>query len=107
MVDASGASLPSPVSNLSLISGASVWLKIKRIPLAPTSATGGGLRTGQVIGSTDRHGGEAKDRPAHFEEVFSTLYHTLGIDPATTTLTDLNGRPQFLVDIREPIREII
>jgi hypothetical protein len=68
---------------------------------------GGGLRTGQAIGSTDRHGAEAKDRPVHFEEIFSTLYHTLGIDVGATTLTDLNGRPQFLVDKREPIGEIL
>ena len=39
---------------------------------------GGGMRTGQVIGSTDRLGGEAKDRPVHFQEVFATLYHALG-----------------------------
>ncbi len=38
------------------------------------------MRTGQVIGSTDRLGGEAKDRPVHFQEVFATLYHRLGID---------------------------
>ena len=41
---------------------------------------GGGMRTGQVIGSTDRIGGEVKDRPVHFLEVFATLYHCMGID---------------------------
>ena len=59
---------------------------------------GGGLRTGQVIGSTDRRGEEAKDRPIHFQDVFATLYHSLGIDVAKTTLPDLAGRPQYLVD---------
>ena len=47
---------------------------------------GGGMRTGQVIGSTDRLGGEAKDRPVHFQEVFATLYHRLGIDVNTVTV---------------------
>ena len=58
----------------------------------------GGLRTGQVIGSTNRLGEEAKDRPVHFQEVFATLYQNLGINPHQTTVPDLTGRPQYLVD---------
>ena len=68
---------------------------------------GGGLRTGQVIGSTDRHAAEAKDRPVRFGEVFATLYHALGIDPARTTIPDLAGRPQYLVDHFEPLKELV
>jgi hypothetical protein len=68
---------------------------------------GGGLRTGQVIGSTDRLGGHAKDRPVTFQEVFATLYHILGIDPHTATVTDLTGRPVHVVDGADPIRELI
>ncbi len=59
---------------------------------------GGGMRVGQAIGTTDRYGGEAKDRPVHFQEVFATLYHNLGIDPHNITVTDLTGRPRYLVD---------
>jgi hypothetical protein len=59
---------------------------------------GGGMQTGQVIGSTDRLGGEAVDRPVRFGEVFATLYHNLGIDVSETTVTDLSGRPQYLVE---------
>lgn len=68
---------------------------------------GGGMRTGQVIGSTNRLGEVPQDRPVHFEEVFATLYHNLGIDVATTTLTDRAGRPQYLVDVRDPLPELI
>lgn len=69
---------------------------------------GGGMRTGQVIGSTDRLGGEAKDRPVHFQEVFATLYHRLGIDVNTVTVSDFTGRPQFLVDRgNQPMKELI
>jgi len=69
---------------------------------------GGGMNTGQVIGATDKIGGEASHRPVHFQEVFATLYHTLGIDVKTTTLPDLSGRPQFLVDEKyDPIHELI
>jgi hypothetical protein len=68
---------------------------------------GGGMRTGQLIGSTDRHAGQAKDRPVSFQEVFATLYHNLGIDPGTATVTDLSGRPQHVVDGVEPLKELI
>ena len=47
---------------------------------------GGGMRTGQVIGTTDRLGGEIAERPVHFGEVFATLYHQLGIDANKTTV---------------------
>lgn len=67
---------------------------------------GGGMRTGQVIGSTDRDGGSAKDRPVTIQNVFATLYHNLGISP-TTAVPDRNGRPMYLLDEFDPIREII
>ena len=66
------------------------------------------MRTGQVIGATDRLGGEAVDRPVTFPEVFATLYHNLGIDPNANTLVDLNSRPQYLVeDNAQPVRELV
>lgn len=68
---------------------------------------GGGMKTGQVIGATDRLGGEAIDRPVQFGEVFATLYHNLGIDPNKVTLQDLSGRPQYLVDGYQPMRELV
>lgn len=68
---------------------------------------GGGLRTGQVIGATDRLGGEIADRPVHFGEVFATLYHQLGINANKVTIEDLSGRPHFLVDGYKPMRELV
>ncbi len=69
---------------------------------------GGGMRTGQVIGSTNRLGETAKDRPVHFQEVFATLYHNLGIDLATTTIKDPTGRPHYLTDANmNPMRELV
>jgi hypothetical protein len=67
---------------------------------------GGGMRTGQAIGATNRLGEYARERPVHFREVFATLYHNLGIDPSTTTLMDPSGRPQHLVD-QPVIRELV
>lgn len=68
---------------------------------------GGGMRTGQVIGSTNRFGEVPQDRPVHYQEVFATLYHRLGIDVSTATIPDFSGRPQFLVDRHLPIKELI
>jgi Protein of unknown function (DUF1501) len=59
---------------------------------------GGGLKTGQVIGSTNRLGEYATNRPVTFGEIFATLWHSLGVDPETTTVNDPQGRPTHLVD---------
>ncbi|MAR13831.1 MAG: hypothetical protein CL681_28130 [Blastopirellula sp.] len=58
---------------------------------------GGGMKTGQVIGSTDRLGAKPNERPTHFAEVLATLYHNIGIKANATTVPDLSGRPQYLV----------
>jgi len=68
---------------------------------------GGGMRTGQVIGSTNRLGEYAVERPIHMQAIVSTIYRNLGIDPMSTTLNDPTGRPQYLVDVREPVPELV
>jgi uncharacterized protein (DUF1501 family) len=67
---------------------------------------GGGMRTGQVIGATNRLGEYATARPVHFGEIFATLYRNLGIDTAANFLVDPTGRPQHLVD-QPPLREVV
>jgi hypothetical protein len=53
-------------------------------------------------------GGEASDRPVHFQEIFATMYHNLGINPNTTTVPDLTGRPHYLVDGQfQPMKELV
>ena len=69
------------------------WTRVSCALLA-----GGGMRTGQVIGSTNRLGEYAEDRPVTFPEVFATLYHNMGINTETTTVRDFNGRPTYLVE---------
>jgi hypothetical protein len=68
---------------------------------------GGGLRCGQVLGSTTRWGEEPHSRPVHFRDVFATLYQRMGIDVATTQFTDLAGRPHYLVGNHRPLPELI
>lgn len=70
---------------------------------------GGGLRTGQVIGATNRLGEHPVERPVHFQEVFATLYNRLGLDINRVTVNDLSGRPRYLVDHvqYQPLRELV
>jgi uncharacterized protein (DUF1501 family) len=67
---------------------------------------GGGMKLGQAIGTTNRLGEVAQNRPVHIQEVVATLYHNLGLDTSTTTIQDSSGRPQYLVE-HPPIRELI
>lgn len=68
---------------------------------------GGGMKTGQVIGATDRLGGEIAERPVHFGEVLATLYRNIGLDANTVTVRDLSGRPHYLVDGHPALPELI
>jgi hypothetical protein len=69
---------------------------------------GGGMNTGQVIGETDRTGSEASERPVRIGEIFATLYHNCGLNPAKLTAEDLSGRPMNLVDpSNKPMRELV
>jgi hypothetical protein len=68
---------------------------------------GGGMRTGQVIGQSDRNAGMPARRPVKFQEVFATLYRNIGLNPGETRIFDPNGRPQYLVDQGiDPIGEL-
>ncbi len=67
---------------------------------------GGGMRTGQAIGSTNRLGEHAQSRPVHLQEIVATLYHNLGLDTTTTTIKDPTGRPQYLVE-HSPLPELV
>lgn len=67
---------------------------------------GGGMKTGQVIGATNRLGEHASNRPVTFGEIFATLYRNLGINPETTTINDPTGRPQHVID-SQPLREVV
>jgi hypothetical protein len=68
---------------------------------------GGGMKMGQAIGATNRLGEFPINRPVDMQELVATLYHNLGIDPHSTTVTDPTGRPRYLVDLRDPVRELV
>lgn len=75
-------------------------------PVMSALMAGGGLKMGQVIGATNSRGEVAVDRPITVQQVLATLYHGLGVDPATTLFSS-SGRPMYLLDDRTPIREMI
>lgn len=88
---------------ISNIVGRDHWPQVNCALLA-----GGTMRHGQVIGATDRIAGEAVSRPVTFGEVYATLFRHMGLDVNQTTLTDLNGRPQYLVeDNAKPLPELV
>ncbi len=66
---------------------------------------GGGVRGGQVVGSTDHLGQAPKDRACTPADVHATIYHALGIDP-TVAFLDRTGRPVPVLDDGKPIAEL-
>lgn len=67
---------------------------------------GGGMRTGQVLGATDRTGAVVTSQAVHYQDVMATLYRNLGIDPAATTLVDPAGRPQHIVSTGRALADV-
>lgn len=67
---------------------------------------GGGIRTGQVVGSTNSRGEHPKDRPLKPEHLWATVYRHLGIDPNISFL-DTQGRPMPILADGEPIAELL
>jgi hypothetical protein len=67
---------------------------------------GGGLKTGQIIGATDRRGERVIGSPIRMQNVLTTVYGCLGIDPATA-FPDHNGRPQYVLEDREPVPGLV
>jgi hypothetical protein len=58
---------------------------------------GGGIRGGQVYGSSDRQGARPRDLPCGPNDLHATIFHALGI-PLDSRLTDFQGRPQAITD---------
>ena len=72
-----------------------------------TALFGGGIRGGQVIGSTDATGSEVKERPVSVVDFMATTCHLLGIDYKKEIDTPA-GRPIRMVDKGERlIQELI
>ncbi len=66
---------------------------------------GGGIRAGQVVGSSDSIGGHPKDGRVQPQDLAATLFHCLGYQPHTQ-IRDLQGRP-IAISEGEPIPQVI
>ncbi|MEO2022324.1 MAG: DUF1501 domain-containing protein [Pirellulaceae bacterium] len=67
--------------------------------------SGGGMRTGQVIGATNSKGEEPVSRPLTPNDLWASVYKHLGINPEHT-FPDLGGRPMSILPFGEAIHEI-
>ncbi len=75
-------------------------------PVMGALVAGGGLKMGQAIGVSSARAEYPKDRRITVPQVLSTLYRAMGIDPAQT-FPNGSGRPMYILDDREPVRELI
>ena len=67
--------------------------------------TGGGIRGGQVIGSTTSNGGEPKDRPLGPGDLLASIYRAVGVDHQAT-VRDRQQRPIPILESGHPIAEL-
>ena len=75
-------------------------------PRAFTSVlAGGGVKGGQVIGSTDAGGEAVKDRPVSVNDLLRTACHALAIDADKQNMSSI-GRPIKIVDGGQVVKEV-
>ena len=77
------------------------WPSIMSVMLS-----GGNYRNGIVVGASDSRGATAHEAPYKPQSVLAMVYRHLGIDPGRT-FPDYSGRPRYILEDREPIRELL
>ncbi len=65
---------------------------------------GGGLKTGQVVGTTDELGNTIVERPVSIPDFHATIHTALGINPAKSLFS--GQRPVPITDHGVPVREL-
>jgi hypothetical protein len=68
--------------------------------------TGGGIKTGQVVGATDRTASKPVTHPYGPWDVAATIYHLLGVNPKSF-VPDFQDRPRPILDQGEVITELV
>jgi hypothetical protein len=69
--------------------------------------SGGGMKVGQVIGSTNAKGEHPKERPLTPNDLWATMFTHLGIDYNNTSFLDHRGRPMPILPYGDPISELV
>lgn len=90
----------TPQINMNANPGRDHWPNALSVVMA-----GGGLKGGQVVGSTDERGMGPAERPLHVEDIAATLYKAVGLDPNKEYITP-SGRPIKLANDGNVIREL-
>ena len=75
-------------------------------PVMSALVAGGGLKMGQAIGSSSARGEYPRDKRYTVPQMLATLYKAVGIDPAKT-FNNGSGRPMYILDQRDPVKELI
>ena len=66
---------------------------------------GGGIKTGEVLGSSDKYAATPESQPVSVPDFVATVYHALGLDPSIEI--ESQGRPVKMLPEGNPIRELI
>lgn len=66
---------------------------------------GGGVKTGMVIGSSDKYSSSPADRPVSVPDFVATIYAALGLDPTAEVISQ--GRPVKMLPEGNPVRELL
>jgi uncharacterized protein (DUF1501 family) len=69
--------------------------------------SGGGMKMGQVVGSTTARGEHPRSRPLTPNDLWATMFRHLGIDWDNTFFLDHRGRPMPILPHGEPIAELL
>ena len=77
------------------------WWAVKNVFFS-----GGTYRVGQIIGETDSKGYSVIQSPYPPQSVLAMVYRHLGIDPGMT-FNDYTGRPRYVLEERQLIKELI
>jgi hypothetical protein len=67
---------------------------------------GGGVKTGVVLGASDKHAADIADRPVSVPDFAATVYHALGMN-RKAELRTLDGRPMPALPDGETIKELL
>ncbi|REK06811.1 MAG: DUF1501 domain-containing protein [Planctomycetota bacterium] len=75
-------------------------------PLSTLAVSGGGLKTGQVVGESMPKGDVPKSVPIRPQDLMATVFDVLGIDRQTQFISNA-GRPVYMIEDGEPIAELL
>jgi hypothetical protein len=66
---------------------------------------GGGVKTGMVVGASDKYAATPTARPVSVADFAATVYHVLGLDPTAEVVA--KGRRMKMLPEGSPVRELL